>query len=164
MTPNHHALAEQFVLLDNFYCNGVLSADGHQWTDEGYVTDYLEKSFGGWPRSYPYEGDDALAFASSGFIWDHVLRKGLTFRNYGEFVSAKITPPRAYVGRHLPRLPHRRAQRQDRGRRRRCTRSEPYLCPDLHRLSRHRAGRLPRAASSSRSSASSRRTANCPTS
>ncbi len=92
VTPNHHALAEEFVLLDNFYCNGVLSADGHQWTNEGYVTDYLEKSFGGWPRSYPYEGEDALAFASSGFIWDHVLRKGLTFRDYGEFVRARIEP------------------------------------------------------------------------
>ena len=66
VTPNHHALAEEFVLLDNFYCNGVLSADGHQWTNEGYVTDYLEKAFGGWPRSYPYDGDDALAYASSG--------------------------------------------------------------------------------------------------
>lgn len=95
VTPNHHALAEEFVLLDNFYCNGVLSADGHQWTDEGYVTDYLEKSFGGWPRSYPYEGEDTLAFASSGFIWDHVLRKSLTFRDYGEFVHAKIDPPHA---------------------------------------------------------------------
>jgi len=95
VTPNHHALAEQFVLLDNFYCNGVLSADGHQWTDEGYATDYIEKSFGGWPRSYPYEGDDALAFASSGFIWDHVLRKGLTFRDYGEFVHARIDPAKS---------------------------------------------------------------------
>lgn len=92
VTPNHHALAEEFVLLDNFYCNGVLSADGHQWTNEGYVVDYIEKSFGGWPRSYPYDGDDALAYASSGFIWDHVLRKGLTFRNYGEFVKARIQP------------------------------------------------------------------------
>ncbi|NLV44158.1 MAG: beta-propeller fold lactonase family protein [Candidatus Hydrogenedentes bacterium] len=95
VTPNHHALAEEFVLLDNFYCNGVLSADGHQWTNEGYVTDYLEKSFGGWPRSYPYEGDDTLAFASSGFIWDHVLCKGHTFRDYGEFVRAQITPNEA---------------------------------------------------------------------
>ncbi|GMV99599.1 MAG: phosphoesterase [Candidatus Hydrogenedentota bacterium] len=92
VTPNHHALAEEFVLLDNFYCNGVLSADGHQWTNEGYVTDYIEKSFGGFTRSYPYDGDDALAYASSGFIWDHVLAKGLTFRNYGEMVKAHITP------------------------------------------------------------------------
>lgn len=93
VTPNHHALAESFVLLDNTYCNGVLSADGHQWTDEGYVTDYLEKSFGGFIRSYPYRGDDPLAFASSGFIWDLVLKKGLSFRNYGEFVDADVIHP-----------------------------------------------------------------------
>ena len=60
ITPNHHALAEQFVLLDNYYCNGVLSADGHQWATQGYATDYLEKAFGGFPRSYPYTGDDPL--------------------------------------------------------------------------------------------------------
>ena len=95
ITPNHHLLAETFVLLDNFYCSGILSADGHQWTDEAYVTDYLEKSFGGFTRSYPYDGDDALAYASSGFIWDNVLRNGLTFRNYGEFVNAVIEPESA---------------------------------------------------------------------
>lgn len=94
-TPNHHALAETFVLLDNTYCNSVLSADGHQWTDEGYVTDYLEKSFGGFIRSYPYRGDDPLAFSPTGFIWDYVLKKGLTFRNYGEFTDAVIEPKNA---------------------------------------------------------------------
>ena len=92
VTPNHHKLAKTFVLLDNFYCSGVLSADGHQWTDEAIVTDYLEKSFGGFSRSYPYDGDDALAYASSGFIWDNVLKHGLTFRDYGEFVNAIIEP------------------------------------------------------------------------
>ncbi|MEX2232764.1 MAG: bifunctional YncE family protein/alkaline phosphatase family protein, partial [Cyclobacteriaceae bacterium] len=92
VTPNTHALAENFVLLDNTYCNGVLSADGHQWANEGYVTDYLEKSFGGFIRSYPYRGDDPLAFASSGFIWDNVIKQGLTFRNYGEFVDAEFEP------------------------------------------------------------------------
>jgi len=95
VTPNHHKIAEEFVLLDNLYCNGVLSADGHQWTDEGNVTDYLEKSFGGFERSYPYDGDDALAYAASGFIWDYVLGANLTFRNYGEFVGAKIEPSSA---------------------------------------------------------------------
>ena len=95
VTPNHHALAERYVLLDNTYCNGILSADGHQWTNEGVVTDYIEKSFGGFVRSYPYDGDDALAYASSGFIWDYVLRAGLTFRNYGEFVQANIEPQNA---------------------------------------------------------------------
>jgi YVTN family beta-propeller protein len=90
-TPNHHALAEQFVLLDNFYCNGVLSADGHAWATEGVAVDYLEKSFGAWSRSYPYPGNDAMAFASSGFIWDNVLLHGLSFRNYGEMSVAKRT-------------------------------------------------------------------------
>lgn len=92
VTPNHHALAEEFVLLDNTYCNGVLSADGHMWAMEGFVTDYLEKSFGGFVRSYPYDGDDALAYASSGFIWNKVIDAGLSFRDYGEFVIADIQP------------------------------------------------------------------------
>ncbi|MFQ3650565.1 MAG: bifunctional YncE family protein/alkaline phosphatase family protein [Gemmataceae bacterium] len=83
ITPNHHALAEQFVLLDNFYCNGVLSADGHAWSTEGNVTDYLEKAFGGFTRSYTF-GDDALSYSSTGFIWDGVLLAGRSFRNYGE--------------------------------------------------------------------------------
>ncbi len=95
VTPNHHALAEKFVLLDNYYCSGILSADGHQWTNEAYVTDYIEKFFGDFNRSYPYDGDDPLAYASSGFIWDNVLRHGLTFRNYGEFIRPEIDPPSA---------------------------------------------------------------------
>lgn len=95
VTPNHHALAEEFTLFDNFYCSGVLSADGHQWTNEAYVTDYIERFFGDFARSYPYDGDDPLAYASSGFIWDNVLRNGLTFRDYGEFVKAQIDPATA---------------------------------------------------------------------
>jgi YVTN family beta-propeller protein len=90
VTPNHHQLVDQFVLLDNFYCSGTLSADGHQWTNEAYVTDYLEKAYGGWPRSYPYEGGDAMAYAPSGFIWDNVLAHQRTLRVYGEFVHATI--------------------------------------------------------------------------
>ena len=85
VTPNHHALAEQFALLDNYYCNGVLSPEGHAWATEGIAVDYIEKSFGGWARSYPYPGDDSLAFASTGFIWDNALLHGVSFRNYGEF-------------------------------------------------------------------------------
>lgn len=90
VTPNHHKLVNEFVLLDNFYCSGILSADGHQWTDEAYVTSYIEKAFGGFPRSYPYDGGDALAYASSGFLWDNVLAQQKTLRVYGEFVTASI--------------------------------------------------------------------------
>jgi len=90
ITPNHHKLAREFVLLDNFYCSGVLSADGHQWTNEAYATDYIEKSFGGWPRSYPYWGGDAMAYAAGGFIWDNALAHAKTLRVYGEFVKATV--------------------------------------------------------------------------
>jgi YVTN family beta-propeller protein len=92
VSPNHHALAEQFALLDNYYCNGVLSADGHAWAMEGYATDYLEKSFGGFTRSYPFAGDDPLSYSATGFIWDNVLLHGLSFRNYGEMSTTEPVP------------------------------------------------------------------------
>ena len=89
VTPNHHALATQYVLLDNFYCNGVNSADGHSWCTEGNNSDHLEKSFGGFVRSYTF-GDDPLTYSSTGFIWNNVLQHGLSFRNYGEFDYASV--------------------------------------------------------------------------
>ena len=89
ITPNQHKMVREFVLLDNAYCAGILSADGHQWSTTAFGTDYLEKSFAGWPRSYPdgmEDSDvDALAYAPSGFIWDNVLKHGRTVRSYGEF-------------------------------------------------------------------------------
>jgi YVTN family beta-propeller protein len=92
VTPNHHKLAREFVLLDNFYCSGVLSADGHSWTNAAYATDYLEKQFGQFTRSYPYEGSDPLAFPTTGFLWDNALARKKTFRNYGEFVKSAYEP------------------------------------------------------------------------
>ena len=91
-TPNQHALARQFTLFDNFYCSGALSATGHQWVNEAYCADYLEKAFGGFTRSYPNDGDAPLAFASSGFLWDNALRHGKTFRNFGEFTRTRLIP------------------------------------------------------------------------
>lgn len=95
ITPNQHQLVRDFVLLDNTYCAGILSADGHQWTTTGFVTDYLEKNFAGFPRSYPdgmaESGDDALAYAPSGFIWDNALKHGVSLRNYGEFMAPTVT-------------------------------------------------------------------------
>ncbi|HLJ94227.1 MAG TPA: alkaline phosphatase family protein, partial [Gemmataceae bacterium] len=92
VTPNHHALAREFTLFDNFYCSGVLSADGHSWVNEAYVTDYLERAFGGFTRSYPDDGSDPLAYPSSGFLWDNALAHHKTFRNYGEFVNKEFAP------------------------------------------------------------------------
>lgn len=97
VTPNHHALAREFVLLDNFYCSGSVSADGHQWTNEAYANDYLERFLGaGFPRSYPYEGSDPLAYATSGFLWDNALKHGRTFRCYGEFAQTLVEPPTSW--------------------------------------------------------------------
>ena len=100
-TPNHHALAHEFTLFDNFYCSGVLSADGHSWCDAAYVTDYLEKAFGGFARSYPDDGRDALAFPSTGFLWDNALAHGRTLRNYGEFVSEESYTPKGITWKDL---------------------------------------------------------------
>jgi YVTN family beta-propeller protein len=93
VTPNHHKLAREFTLFDNFYCSGVLSADGHAWADAAYVTDYLEKAFGSFTRSYPDDGRDPLAFAPTGFLWDNALAHKKTVRNYGESVSEKEYAP-----------------------------------------------------------------------
>lgn len=94
VTPNHHALAEDFVLLDNYYCNGIVSADGHQWATQGITSDYQEKAFGEWTRSYDF-GTDPLAFAPTPFLWDHALLRGLSFRNYGEFDFPTVEPATA---------------------------------------------------------------------
>ena len=93
VTPNQHKLVRDFVLLDNTYCCGILSADGHQWADTAFATDYLEREFAGWPRSYPSGGDgansrDALAYSPAGFIWNNALAQGKSLRDYGEFASA----------------------------------------------------------------------------
>ncbi|MCB9884307.1 MAG: bifunctional YncE family protein/alkaline phosphatase family protein [Planctomycetes bacterium] len=94
ITPNQHALARQFVLLDNTYCAGILSADGHQWSTAAFASDYLEKSFAGWPRSYPdgmgEDEDDALSYSPAGFLWDHAIARGVSLRNYGEFCGPKV--------------------------------------------------------------------------
>ena len=87
VTPNQHAIAESFVLLDNLYDAGSNSADGHQWSTQAFVVDYLEKFYGGFIRTYPFNGGDALAYAPSGFLWDNALKHGKQVRVYGEYVN-----------------------------------------------------------------------------
>jgi len=91
ITPNQHALAREFVLLDNFYVNGEVSADGHNWTMGAYATDYLEKnwptSYGGRGGEYPGEGQREIANNRDGFLWDFCKRAGVSYRTYGEFGS-----------------------------------------------------------------------------
>jgi len=95
VTPNQHALAKEFVLLDNFYVDAEVSADGHNWSMGAYATDYVEKS---WPTSYSGRGGEydyengGIASPSSGYIWDNCLRSGVSYRSYGEFVTNGKTP------------------------------------------------------------------------
>jgi len=95
VTPNHHKLAEEFVQLDNLYCNGHVSADGHPWSTMAYNTDYIARN---WALTYSSrvgvddddEGD--LANAPSGYLWDACARAGLTYRSYGEY-GRRVSQP-----------------------------------------------------------------------
>jgi YVTN family beta-propeller protein len=91
ITPNQHKLAREFVLLDNFYVDGEVSADGHNWSTSANATDYLEKnwptSYGGRGGSYPGEGKREIANPGEGFIWDYCKRAGVSYRTYGEFAD-----------------------------------------------------------------------------
>lgn len=98
ITPNHHALAEQFVLFDNLYCDAEVSIDGHNWSNAAYATDFIEKT---WPASYGRKGAAPFteaAIPSAGYIWDQCAKKGLTYRSYGE-LAARVSDGGPMVGR-----------------------------------------------------------------
>ncbi|HYW50385.1 MAG TPA: bifunctional YncE family protein/alkaline phosphatase family protein, partial [Gemmatimonadaceae bacterium] len=115
-SPNHHALAERFGLYDRFFVNAEVSADGHNWSTAAYTTDYTQKTvpsnYSGRGRSYDYEGtnrgrvpsddgDDDVAEPANGYLWDLAQKKGITFRNFGEFVTpigATGDAPEGYRG------------------------------------------------------------------
>ena len=91
ITPNQHNLANEFVLLDNFYVDGEVSADGHNWSLAANANDYLEKtwptSYGGRGGEYDAEGNREIANPDRGFIWDYCKRAGVSYRTYGEFAD-----------------------------------------------------------------------------
>ena len=91
ITPNQHKIAKEFVLLDNFYVDGEVSADGHNWSLGAYSTDYLEKNwptnYGGRGGNYDAEGTREIANNKNGFIWDLCKRNGVSYRTYGEFAD-----------------------------------------------------------------------------
>jgi YVTN family beta-propeller protein len=90
-TPNHHALAREFVLLDNFYVESQVSADGHEWSMGAYATDFVQKTwpgnYGGHGLGYPAEGASTTAFPDAGYIWDKCIEAKVPFYNFGEFVD-----------------------------------------------------------------------------
>nr|WP_236648704.1 beta-propeller fold lactonase family protein [Spirosoma sp. 209] len=109
VTPNHHALAREFVLLDNFYVDAEVSADGHNWSTAAYANDYVEKtwptSYGGRGGTYDYEGSRPIAYPKKGFIWDYCQRAGLRYRSYGEFEAYSKRKGSALDGRFVPNYP-----------------------------------------------------------
>ncbi len=96
ITPNLHSIVNNFVLLDNFYCDAEVSADGHEWSMGAYATDYMEKtwptSYGGRGGNYDGEGLRAIANNKNGFIWDNCKRNNVSFRTYGEFADNSGKP------------------------------------------------------------------------
>jgi DNA-binding beta-propeller fold protein YncE len=99
ITPNHHQLAREFGLLDNFYVESEVSADGHEWSMGAYASDFVEKF---WPLSYghngsgkfpyPSEGNYPIAAPAAGYLWDRASEAGVTYRSYGEFVHNSAAP------------------------------------------------------------------------
>jgi YVTN family beta-propeller protein len=94
-TPNAHKLAREFVLLDNLYCNGQVSRDGHPWSTMAYHTDYIARD---WHLTYSRrtgvddDDEDNLSKAPSGYLWDACARNGLTYRSYGEY-GKRVSQP-----------------------------------------------------------------------
>ncbi|MBF8295450.1 MAG: hypothetical protein HW389_1995 [Bacteroidetes bacterium] len=91
VTPNHHKLAREYVLLDNFYVNAEVSADGHNWSMAAYATDYVEKTwpgqYGGRGGEYDFEGTEPTGRPKAGYLWTMSAKKGVSFRMYGEFID-----------------------------------------------------------------------------
>lgn len=86
VTPNQHQIARDYVLLDNLYCNGEVSVDGHSWCDAAMATDWNQRS---WTQSYSSRrdklpGNDELETPTAGYLWDQCKRAGLSYKTYGE--------------------------------------------------------------------------------
>jgi DNA-binding beta-propeller fold protein YncE len=110
VTPNLHAFTDRFVLLDNFYCCAEVSGTGWNWSTSGMANEYtqrtVESNYAGRGRTYDWEGANSgvpadlegltdVATAPGGYIWDDVVKHGLTLRNYGCFVGDNPKTPQA---------------------------------------------------------------------
>jgi len=96
VTPNEHKLAREFVLLDNFYVNSDVSADGHSWSTAAIASDYVQRmwpnSYAGRRKLYDYEGQEPTALPATGYLWTNAAAAGITMRNYGYFVNNRKSP------------------------------------------------------------------------
>jgi len=95
--PNHHKLAREFMLMDNFYVSADVSADGHNWSTSAIANDYVAKlwpnSYGSRRKTYDYEGGEPAALPPAGYIWTNAAAKGISMRSYGYWSSNKEPAP-----------------------------------------------------------------------
>jgi len=96
VSPNHHKLAREFVLFDNFYVNSDVSADGHNWSTSAIANDFVAKM---WPSNYGkrnpnygFEGGEPAAYPPAGYLWTNAASAGISMRNYGYWVENKPEP------------------------------------------------------------------------
>jgi hypothetical protein len=96
ITPNHHKLAREFVLFDNFYVNSDVSADGHNWSMGALANDYVQKvwpsNYSGRRPQYDFEGEDPITRPPGGYLWDAALKANVSYRSYGEWVDNARLP------------------------------------------------------------------------
>ena len=104
VTPNQHALAKQFGVLDNFYVSGDVSGDGHVWSTSASVSDYIAKTipvgYRGREHTYDSEGtllegisvEDELPDAgepTGGYLWKNFAAHSVSYRHYGEYIVSR---------------------------------------------------------------------------
>ena len=94
--PNHQALAREFGLFDNAYVSGTNSNDGHAWSTQALANDYQERFYVGYSRTYNDDGNCSMSLSTGGGLWDAATKKGVSFRDYGEFVVADDAEFRPY--------------------------------------------------------------------
>jgi DNA-binding beta-propeller fold protein YncE len=96
VSPNHHKLAREFVLFDNFYVNSDVSADGHNWSTSAIANDYVEKlwpsNYGKRNPNYDFEGGEPAAYPPAGYLWTNAASAGISMRNYGYWAENKKEP------------------------------------------------------------------------
>ena len=93
ITPNAHALARRFPLLDHVYANSEASIDGHFWTAAAAVSDYVSKNwhanYGGRTRPYDF-GTYSVTWPAAGFLFDQAQKQGISWYNFGEAIAGTV--------------------------------------------------------------------------
>lgn len=108
VTPNQHAIARRFGILDNAYTDAQVSADGHNWTDAAFANDYVERfwppNYGGRRPLYDFQNGAGPVVPQGGYLWDDARRAGITFRDYGEDTGVPRSTSPTYLAGNMAGL------------------------------------------------------------